>query len=58
MCGLPCLYPLLITEEKKLPISLNLQNSVYSLYSVHLYVCRYDFIQKFANLKTLLQNDD
>ena len=43
----------LVPEEKKLPIStINFQKSVYPLY-----VCQYDFIQKFANFKTLLWKD-
>ena len=49
---------LLVLEEKKLPISINFQKSVYPLYSVYIYmyicmyICQYDFIQKFANFKT------
>ena len=43
---------LLVPEEKKLPISINFQKSVYPLYYICIYVCQYDFIQKFANFKT------
>ena len=46
----------LVPEEKKLPISINFQKSVYPLY-IYIYVCQYDFIQKFANFKTLLWKD-
>ena len=50
----------LVPEEKKLPISINFQKSVYPLYIymyIYIYVCQYDFIQKFANFKTLLWED-
>ena len=50
----------LVPEEKKLPISINFQKSVYPLYIciyVYMYVCQYNFIQKFANFKTLLWKD-
>ena len=51
---------LLVPEEKKLPISINFQKSVYPLYIyiyICIYICQYDFIQKFANFKTVLWKD-
>ena len=41
----------LLVPEEKLPISINFHKKRLSP------VCQYDFIQKFANFKTLLQKD-